>query len=270
MIQRLNRSAWLVAVLMSFGLGVGHFACVQATSPRAKAIPAGNIVTLRENVGQNVTVRGRIDRTGASQSGIQFLNFAHSELTAVCYPEHVGRFTDGKPVDLYRGQNVELMGKVELYRNKLQIRLTDPKQITILKESDYPAAKGVKLKKIGTDVWLSPGGLRYQGRDPAGLTRVEHIERHVKDQPERAGPHGVFDGGSEVAFAVIDEAWQRAEQLKLRADREGSRSSYTVPMPRRIGYLGGRTGAARGKPALDRVFIVFETGTKNIITAFPK
>ena len=72
------------------------------------------------------------------------------------------------------------------------------------------------------------------------------------------------------AFAVIDEAWRLAKQRKLRPTREGSRSSYTVRLGRRVGYLGGRTGAARGNPPLDRVFIVFETGTQNIITAFPK
>ena len=117
---------------------------------------------------------------------------------------------------------------------------------------------------------MSPAGLRYQGRDPQQLTRVEHIMRHVRDQPNRDGPHGVFDGGKGIAFAVIDEAWALAQKKKLSPKREGDRSSYTIRMNRRVGYLGGTVGKAKGHPPLDRVFIVFETGTKNIITAFPR
>ena len=248
--------------------------CAEAAGPAAEqpadSIPARNVVTLRENVGKKVTVRGRVASTGESRSGHQFLNFANSELTAVCYPEHVAQFRDGKPSKTYREKHVELTGTVELYKNKLQIRLRAPAQIRIVTESTTPATKGIKLKKLGKETWLSPAGLRYHGRDPAGLTRVEHIERHVKDEPSRAGSHGVFDGGSDVAFAVIDEAWKTAQQRKLRPAREGDRSTYTVSMGRRIGYLGGRTGAARRNPPLTRVFIVFKTGTKDIVTAFPK
>ena len=259
-----------VTLLLSAWLLVGSIACTYGAASPADPIPARNVVTLRENLGKIVTVRGRIATTGASRSGLQFLNFDNSELTAVCYPEHVAKFRAGKPVDLYREQHVELIGKIELYRNKLQIRLSAPSQIQIVDEKKVAATKGITLKKIAKDTWLSPAGLSYRGRDPAGLTRVEHIERHAKDEPERDGPHGVFDGGSEVAFAVIDQAWKLAQQRKLRPKREGNRSSYTVPMGRRVGYLGGRVGAAKRNPSLTRVFIVFTTNTKDIITAFPK
>ena len=110
----------------------------------------------------------------------------------------------------------------------------------------------------------------YEEYDPAGLTRVRHIERHARDIPDRDGPHGVFDGGPSVAFAVIDEAWKIAEKKRLRAKSEGDRSLYNVSMGRRVGYLGGRVGARKRHPPLRTVQIVFETGTKNIVTAFPK
>lgn len=250
-------------------LGVSR--CATAAHAAAEdAIPARNVVTLREHVGQATTVRGHVASTGQSRSGHQFLNFANSELTAVCYPQHTARFRSGKPADLYRDKHVELTGKVELYRNKLQIRFSDPSQIREVAPPKPAAVKGIKLKKVGKETWISPRGLRYTGRDPAGLTRVEHIQRHVQDHPSRDGPHGVFDGGSAVAFAVIDEAWQVAQLRKLRSRREGDRSSYTVAMGRRVGYLGGRSGATRRNPPLTRVFIVFKTGTKDIITAFPK
>ena len=217
----------------------------QTALTASKPIPAGNVAKLRENVGQEVTVQGRIGSTGRSKSGNQFLNFANSELTAVCFSEHVTKFRDGKPADVYRGKEVELTGKVELFRDEVQIRLTDPSQIRIVAAAEVPEPKGIELKQIGEETWLSPAGLRYHGRDPEGRTRVEHVCRHLADMPRREGSHGVFDGGRSVALAVIDEAWQLARTRHLRPQREGDRSSYTVDMGRRIGFLGGRTGALK-------------------------
>jgi len=136
------------------------------------------------------------------------------------------------------------------------------------KSSDDP--KTVRLKQIGPDVWVSPAGLRYAGRDPQGRTRVEHVLRHARDIPERNGPHGVFDGGPERVFAVIDEGWRVAQRKHIRPEIERDRSTYLIPMGRRIGYLGGRTGAQRGHPPLSKLFLVIETKTKNVVTAFPR
>ena len=130
--------------------------------------------------------------------------------------------------------------------------------------------QAVELKKIGTNTWLSPAGLKYQGRDPEGLTRVEHVLRHARDIPGRDGPHGVFDGGEDRVFAVIDEGWRLAQEKRIRPDVERDRSVYLIPMGRRIGYLGGQTGASRGKPPLSRLFLVIETRTKSVVTAFPR
>jgi hypothetical protein len=261
---------------------------------------AKQVVELRKRVGQAVTVVGRIERTSMSASGHHFLDFAESELSAICFAGDVAQFRDGRPADRYANQHVELSGTLELYRGKLQIKLKSPRQIRIVDaaaanssaanpstnhqpaasargaaaspttDSMSPSPATIKLKQLGPTTWLSPVGLRYAGRDPAGLTRLEHVARHFRDQPDRPGPHGVFDGGEGVAWAVIDEAWERAERQRLAPEREGDRSSFTVPMGRRIGYLGGRAGKSQGNPALSRVFMVFETGTKNIITAFPK
>jgi hypothetical protein len=234
------------------------------------AIPANLTVRLRERVGQRIQVIGFIERTSRSRAGHHFLNFGSSELTLVCFAEHVAKFKDAPPAEAFKNQDVTVTGTIELYRGKLQIRLEDPSQIQIATRAPGPARREVVLRQVARDVWVSPAGLRYAGRDPAGLTRVEHIERHLKDQPDRSGPHGVFDGGPGVAFAVIDEAWQLAESRKLTPEREGERSSHLVSLGRRIGYLGGMQGKQRDNPPLQRVFIVFETGTKNIVTAFPR
>jgi hypothetical protein len=242
----------------------------------AKPIKASNVVELRDQVGREVTVHGTVGSTGvSSRSGHQFLNFANSELTAVCFAPDVAKFTEGKPADVFKGKRVELTGKLEVYRGKLQIKLGTPEQIKVV---DFPApppgtlsrpAK-VELKKIGEDTWLSPAGLVYKGRDPQGLTRVEHVLRHARDIPRRDGPHGVFDGGPDAAFGWIDEAWLLAQKKGLQPEVEEGRSLYLVPMGRRVGFLGGRTGATRGHPPLDRIFIVVDEGSKNVITAFPR
>jgi hypothetical protein len=40
-------------------------------------------------------------------------------------------------------------------------------------------------------------------------------------------------------------------------------------MGRRIGYLGGQVGGQRRNPALKTIRFVYDTGTRNVVTAFP-
>jgi len=234
-------------------------------------VSANNTVELRKLLNRDVTVTGKVDRVNKSSSGHQFLSFTSSELTVVCFQKSLAAFKEGTPADLYGQREVEITGRLELYNGKLQIKLHQPAQIKLAaakSETSPPAA--IELKRIDKDTFLSPAGLRYDGYDPQGLTRVEHIARHTRDQPDRPGSHGVFDGDRGVAFAVIDEAWKLAEKNKIRPENEGDRSSYLVPLGRRVGYLGGQAGKRRNNPPLERVFIVFKTGTKDIITAFPR
>jgi hypothetical protein len=240
-------------------------------------IKANNVVQLNEQVGREVTVYGRVVRTStSSRSRHQFLNFYDDAVSVICFAEDVGNFEGGGPASLFKDKDVEITGRLERYRDKLQIKLRTPSQIRIVSRSSSttapanPTTPSVELKKIGPDTWLSPAGLRYQGRDPEGLTRVEHVLRHARDMPSRDGPHGVFDGGEARVFAVIDEGWRLAQEKRIRPDVERDRSVYLIPMGRRIGYLGGRTGASRGKPPLSRLFLVMETRTRSVVTAFPR
>jgi hypothetical protein len=250
--------------------GFGGLAGQEPEKP--ERLSATNAIALNNHVGRKVIVYGLIESTGKSSSGHHFLNFTGKQLTAFCPQEVVARFKEGAPADLYKNKEVEITGELSLFNGKLQIRLAAPGDI---RERDPPgkaAAKRatVELKEVSREVWVSPAGLRYQGRDPEGLTRVEHVLRHAQDIPDRDGSHGVFDGDRGVVFALIDEAWQLAQTKKLGPQSEGNRSSYLVAMNRRVGYLGGRVGRERGNPPLTRVFIVFETGSTNIITAFPR
>ena len=93
--------------------------------------------------------------------------------------------------------------------------------------------------------------------------------RNAVELPRRAGKHGVFVPGDQAAvFALIDEAWQRAQNSGLYAHQDRGRSVYNISMVRKVGYLGESEGARVCKPALTELRIVFETGSKNIVTAF--
>lgn len=244
-----------------------------SSEQKGTAVSAQNVVELRRRVGKTVIVRGTIARTSKAQgSGHHFLNFDGSELTAICFAEDLKNFADGLPAELYRDRTVELTGTLEIYREKLQIKLRDPKQIRIIEESRATAngpVASIELKPLGAGGWVSPAGLRYVGRDPAGRTRLDHVRLHMRDAPDRDGSHGVFDGEEGQALAVIDEAWQAAQAGNIKPRLESGRAAYVISLGRRIGYLGGRTGAERNHPAISRVMIVVEEGTSNLVTAYP-
>jgi hypothetical protein len=133
----------------------------------------------------------------------------------------------------------------------------------------YPLVpRGTTLRHLGTDAWESAAGLRYVGRDPAGLTRVSHVLRHAADDVTRP-VHGVLDAGRRGALRVVDDAWIRIQQQGIQGVTQGNRTVFTVDMGGRVGYLGGQAGASAGNPALTRLQIVVERGTSNVVTAFP-
>ena len=263
--QKLIWLTGLLAIALPAGLMLGE------KSPSTPAIKASNVSALRKLVGQRVTVTGKVTSVHKSSSGHQFLNFPGKEVSVICRKDKVSKFQPQSPADKYNQAYIAVTGLLQDYKGRLQVQLAAPEDIRRVTMSGASGGgKRVSLKQLSKETWISPAGLRYSGRDPRGLTRVEHIMRHAKDIPERDGPHGVFDGGREGTFGAIDEAWELAQKKRLKPRREGDRSTYTVRMQRRVGYLGGTAGKSRGNPPLSNIFIVFETGTRNIITAFPK
>ena len=270
----------IISYLLFCGCVLLPLGCDAAQKQAASTtLSAQNVVELRKHVGRAVTVQGFVERTGKSRSGNQFLNFQSSELSLICFGSDVKNFKAGGPVKLFAKKQIQVVGKLERYKNKLQIKLARPDQIRVIGSkgsggSSVPRKKSgtadFKLKKIGDESWLSPAGVKYVGRDPQGLSRLEHVLRHASDIPNRAGPHGVFDGDDNGALATIDDAWKKIQREKIKPKNEGARSSFTVPMGRRVGFLGGQTGKRKRHPALRRVFIVVRTGTSEVVTAFPK
>ncbi|KLU04059.1 hypothetical protein RISK_004028 [Rhodopirellula islandica] len=123
------------------------------------------------------------------------------------------------------------------------------------------------LREISTDRFLSPAGVLYTPGSAEGH-RLEHLRRHTKDQPNRSGKHGVFDGDMEGALATIDNAYEKA-QANQRTTKEvdGKRTIYTVDMGKRVGFVGGRDGQRSRNPMARRVRLVLEGN--RLITAFP-
>ncbi len=254
-------------------LALGCEGVTPAEDAPPAAIPVANKKDLSEAVGKEVQVLGKVSLTGKSSSGHVFLNFAaNPQFTVFVDKKVVAQFQKQDPTKIYMGKTVRVHGRVEKFKEKLQIRLQSPTNISIVEaknEKDNPP-QPVELKSIGKDAWVSPAGVRYLGRDPDGLNRKDHVLRHAKDIPNREGPHGVFDGGEKLAFAWIDAAWKKIKADRIRPEKESGREVYTVSMGRRVGFLGGETGAKRRHPPLTKIFLVVREGTSELITAFPR
>jgi hypothetical protein len=132
-------------------------------------------------------------------------------------------------------------------------------------EEDY---KFRILKSVGRDRYESPAGLIYAPGSEEGH-RLAHIARHLEDQPDRPGSHGVFDGDMASFLVAIDDAYKRARgHAKGTKSRvEDGMTIFEAPFDQAIGYLGGSEGARRKNPKLKKMRLVVRD--RNLITAFP-
>lgn len=124
------------------------------------------------------------------------------------------------------------------------------------------------LKTIGRDRYESPAGLIYAPGSEEGH-RLAHIARHLEDQPNRPGSHGVFDGDMASFLIAIDDAYKRARgHAKGTKSRvEDGMTIIEAPFDQTIGYLGGSEGARKKNPKLKKMRLVVRD--RNLITAFP-
>ncbi|MFY8072727.1 MAG: hypothetical protein ACOVNQ_13630 [Pirellula sp.] len=124
------------------------------------------------------------------------------------------------------------------------------------------------LKSIGRDRYESPAGLIYAPGSEEGH-RLAHIARHLEDQPNRPGSHGVFDGDMAAFLVAIDDAYKRARgHAKGTKSRvEDGMTVIEAPFDQAIGYLGGSEGARKKNPKLKKMRLVVRD--RNLITAFP-
>ncbi len=124
------------------------------------------------------------------------------------------------------------------------------------------------LKETGRDRFVSPAGLVYGPGSEEGH-RLKHLQRHLQDQPNRSGKHGVFDGEMPNVIRWIDDAYQRANNKAKGTSmrQEDGRTVIEASFDKPIGYIGGRDGRRDNNPPAKRLRLVVDG--KNVITAFP-
>ncbi|MEQ8208842.1 MAG: hypothetical protein RH917_03340 [Lacipirellulaceae bacterium] len=142
------------------------------------------------------------------------------------------------------------------------------------KKSSIPSRELQRIEAIvagrSTEIYTSPAGLRYT-RSRADGHRIRHVMLHAHNEPDRPGPHGVFDANEPAeVLALIDEAYRMALRGEnTKESKEDNGIKYEVNMGRRIGYVGGQKGArSRPKnPPARRIRLI--VNEDRIITAFP-
>ena len=124
------------------------------------------------------------------------------------------------------------------------------------------------LRKTGPNEFVSPGGLRYTPGSSEGH-RLKHIERHLEDDPQRPGKHGVFDGDMPQVLRWLDETYAlgRRGGGGVAVRQEEGRTVYEVRFPKPVGYVGGRDGGRQQHP--DALHIRLVLDGDRVITAFP-
>ena len=124
------------------------------------------------------------------------------------------------------------------------------------------------LTEIGPKRYESPAGLVYGPGSEEGH-RLKHIARHLEDQPDRPGSHGVFKGEMKSFLVSIDDAYLRAKKGAkgtTKTEDDGS-LVYEVTFEKAIGFIGGEAGGRRKNPPTKKIRLVVRGD--NVITAFP-
>lgn len=89
--------------------------------------------------GQKVTVYGNTEGSGKSSSGMNFVNFKGAQFYLVTFQSDLTQFPDGEPADVFDGKRIAVEGAISIHRDKPQIKLTRPDQVSILEaEEVYP------------------------------------------------------------------------------------------------------------------------------------
>lgn len=96
---------------------------------------------LKAKDGQKVIVWGKTEGSGKSQSGTNFVNFEGAEFYLITFKSDLTPFKDAEPADTYDEKRIVVTGVVSVYKDKPQIKLTDPEQVKVLKEDEaWPTA----------------------------------------------------------------------------------------------------------------------------------
>ena len=140
------------------------------------------IEEIRAAEGQEVRVRGLIERTGRSKgSGMNFLNFTGGEFTVVIFGRSLKNFPEGEPADIFKGKLVEVTGKVEFYKEKPQIVVEKTARIVVLDpETKKPVAAPEEEQASGK-------------KKPASEGKKSEVPKPVTPAKVKVDPRLYFD-----------------------------------------------------------------------------
>ena len=149
----------------------------------------------------------------------------------------------------------------------------DPRESALTKEqrdSSSSTESAPYLRSGPRGQRISPAGLVYT-QSSSGEHRADHVQLHAQDQPQRPGPHGVFDAQGDDLFRLLDEAYRKvlsnAPEVREEPADADFKKVFVVDMGREIGFLGGQVGQRKGHPRLRNVTLVL--AEDRVITAFP-
>lgn len=97
--------------------------------------------------GQIIVVHGETERSAKVSSGTNYVNFKGAEFYLVTFVSDLDQFPDGEPHELFDGKRVAVEGPISIYKDKPQIKLTSPKQITILGPDQEFPPKAEKMEE---------------------------------------------------------------------------------------------------------------------------
>lgn len=177
--------------IFSFAVGL---MCLHPVAVRADDLPRVNASeekALRELVGKKATVHGRVIATKELKTGLTFLDFEGGKFTAIVWKDDYAKFEGGTPAQLYGKKIIEVTGPVFVYKaknakadapGKLEIKLTSPDQVKIIKEIPSPA-DGVLEEKTDSEPKKSP-----EGKNPGGAKDPKSAEKEEKPAPPENTP----------------------------------------------------------------------------------
>jgi hypothetical protein len=118
---------------LPFALALLTFFAQAAASGEEKLyLAAGDTEALLAKEGQKVIVHGEATGSKKSASGTNIVNFKDAGFFLVTFKSDLTQFPEGEPSDLFEGKRLAVEGAISIYQGKPQIKLTDPRQVTIL------------------------------------------------------------------------------------------------------------------------------------------
>lgn len=214
-----------------------------------------------DRVGQAVTVRGTVAQVRQIDSGMTFLNFGaphpNATFTAVIRAAGPG----WEHVKTFEGNEVEVSGTVELFRDKPQIVLKSPDAIRLVTSSPTdPTTASIPVNSAPTP---SPSNPLPPAREPASTGSSHHPREftlQVPLTPEEMKQAGTSPGNvapTEATVAVrlpnnFDPNQPQRVLLVFATDDGGGAHVRSLPRLGRIAQEVGWVAMAANGPVLEK------------------